>query len=69
MATYLYKCKGCGKQFQTNELVRGSAFAHFKEDGRTAVSDPCGEVVRDYKGEGVAHTTVPGGYKEANRGR
>lgn len=67
MATYLYKCKGCGKQFQTNELVRGTKFIHHQDDAATLAE--CGEVVRDYKGEGVTHTTVPGGYKEANRGR
>jgi hypothetical protein len=61
MATYLYKCKTCDKKFESDKLYRSDQCVHFKEDGRTAVSDICGEVVRDYLAEGVAVARVPGG--------
>lgn len=59
MPIYEYICKACGKTFETDKLVAGREFRHMKETGRTAVSDVCGVVVRNWS---VIHfNRVPGG--------
>jgi hypothetical protein len=63
MASYLFKCRECGSRRTARSHDAEMDCFNCADDGVDS------RMVRDWKGEAVGFTTVPGGYKEANRGR
>ena len=63
MPTYEYVCRGCGKTFETEELVSGSEFRHMREDLSITHPDAvCGVVTRNWAS--VNFNRVKGGGRD-----